>query len=213
MRRSHPPRGFTLIEVMVALVIMSVLAIMAWQGVDGIVRARTASQERLEQLLRVNTVLAQFQQDLESVQDSGVLPGPTFDGISMRLTRRHTDGLQVVVWSLRGGTWMRWAGPPVRTTQALLNQWASSQQFIGNEAGQLRTITGVTGWQAFCYRTNAWSNCQSSAGTGAQAGGSPLPPGSAATTDPLVALRVVLTLGEGSSFSGSVTREIALEPQ
>ena len=41
-------RGFTLVEVLVALVVMSLLAVMAWQGVDGMVRARDASQRRLE---------------------------------------------------------------------------------------------------------------------------------------------------------------------
>ena len=33
-------RGFTLVEVLVALLVMAVMAGMAWQGVDGIVRSR-----------------------------------------------------------------------------------------------------------------------------------------------------------------------------
>jgi general secretion pathway protein J len=206
--RRSPPRGFTLIEVMVAMMIMAILAVMAWQGVDGIVRTRTASQDRLEQLLRVNTVLAQFEHDLEAAQDSGALPQdlPSFDGISLRLTRRTPDGIQLVVWSLRGGTWLRWAGPAVITTRALQDQWMTSQQFIGNEAGHLRTLTGISEWQAYCFRLNAWSNCQSSSGP---TGPSPAP----GAADPLKAVRVVLTFGEGSGFSGSVTREIALGPQ
>ncbi len=204
--------GFTLIEVLVAMMIMAILAVMAWQGVDGIVRTRTASQARLEQLLRVNTVLAQFEQDLEASQDSGVLPQPlpAFDGISMHLTRRAPEGMQLVVWSLRGGTWLRWAGPAVTTTRALQDSWMSSQQFIGNEPGQLRTLTGISEWQAYCFRGNAWSNCQSSAGTaspGAPAASAPV------SNDPLKGVRVVLSFGENSGFSGSVTREIALGPQ
>lgn len=205
--------GFTLIEVLVAMMIMATLALMAWQGVDGIVRTRSASQGKLEQVLRVNTVLAQFQQDLESAQDSGVLPDlPSFDGISLRLTRRTPDGLQIVVWSLRGGTWLRWAGPSVTTRQALLNSWTSTQQFIGNEAGQLPTLTGLSEWQAYCFRGNAWSNCQSSAGTAAAA---PAPGASAppVNADPLKAVRVVLSFAENSGYSGNVTREIALGPQ
>ncbi len=209
--------GFTLVEVLVAMFIMATLAVMAWQGVDGIVNARSASQGRMEQLLRLNTVLAQFQQDLESLQDSGALPPPTpsFDGISLRMTRRTPEGLQLVVWSLRGGTWLRWAGQPVTTTRALQEQWMASQQFIGNEAGQLRTITGITEWQAYCFRDNAWSNCQSSAGASidpaapAGAASAPVP----ISNEPLKAMRVVLSFGEGSGFSGSVTRDIALGPQ
>jgi len=210
--RNHPmPRGFTLIEVLVAMMIMAILAVMAWQGVDGIARTREASQSRLEQLLRVNTVLAQFEQDLESSQDSGALPLPlpSFDGISMRLTRRAPEGLQLVVWSLRGGTWLRWAGPAVTSTRALQDNWMTSQQFIGNEQGQLRTLTGITEWQAYCFRGNAWSNCQSSSGTARAGAASGVP----VSVDPLKAVRVVLSFGEGSGFNGSVTREIALGPQ
>jgi general secretion pathway protein J len=208
--------GFTLVEVLVAMFIMAILAVMAWQGVDSIVNARNASQGRMEQLLKLNTVLAQFQQDLEAMQDSGTLPQPipAFDGISLRLTRRADTGLQLVVWSLRGGTWLRWAGNPVTSTQALQDQWMTSQQFIGNEPGQLRTITGVAEWQAYCFRDNAWSNCQSSAGTNT-VGATP-PAGTASApvpTDPLKALRVVLSFAEGSGFAGNITRDIALGPQ
>lgn len=211
--------GFTLVEVLVAMMIMAILAAMAWQGVDGIVRARAASQGRLEQLLRVNTVLAQFQQDLEASQDSGALPLPlpSFDGLSLRLTRRTPEGIQLVVWSLRGGTWLRWAGPAVTTTRALQDQWMTSQQFIGNEAGQLRTLVGITDWEAYCYRGNGWSNCQSSAGTDTTTppGGTPAGanPPRQVDNDPLKAVRVVLSFGEGSGFTGSVTRQIALGPQ
>ena len=116
-----PPRlrGFTLVEVMVAMMVMAILAVMAWQGVDGIVRTREASQARLEQTLRMNTIVGQLEQDLVSVQESPSVPGLSFDGATLRLTRRAERGLQVVAWSLRpspegagGGTLQRWAGPP-----------------------------------------------------------------------------------------------------
>ncbi len=199
---------------MVALLIMSVLAMMAWQGVDGIVRTREATKERLDALLRLNTVLAQFEQDLLATQDSGALPQslPSFDGVSLRLTRRAPDGLQLVVWSLRGGTWMRWAGPATTRGAALQDNWLASQQFIGNEPGQLRTLVGVAEWQAYCFRGSAWSNCQSSANApDPEQPGAGQPP--AAPTDPLMAVRVVLTFAEGSGLSGHVTRQILLGPQ
>ena len=62
-------RGFTLVEVLVAMLIMAMLAVMAWQGVDGITRTRDVSQARLEQTLRLNTVMGQFEQDLQALQD------------------------------------------------------------------------------------------------------------------------------------------------
>jgi general secretion pathway protein J len=198
----HPPRshGFTLVEVMVAMMVMAILAVMAWQGVDGIVRTREASQTRLEQTLRLNTVVGQLEQDLVAVQESPSVPGLNFDGATLRLTRRAERGLQVVAWSLRpnpegtgGGTLQRWAGPPSTRGAELQETWMRTQQFQGNEAGQLRTLTGVTEWRCYAFRGNAWSNCQST--------GQGLPEG----------VRLVFEFG-GGPFNGSLTRDIALAP-
>src|SRR5207247_9819404 len=67
MVRRHA--GFTLVEVLVALMVMALLAVMAWQGVDGILRTRQASQTRLDQVLRLNPVLARFEQYLHALHD------------------------------------------------------------------------------------------------------------------------------------------------
>ena len=81
-------RGFTLVEVLVALMIMAVLSTMAWQGIDGIVRARDISQAQLDRSLRLNTVIAQWDQDLAAVQDMATVPALAFDGANLRLVRR-----------------------------------------------------------------------------------------------------------------------------
>ena len=106
--------GFTLVEVLVALMIMAIMAVMAWQGVDGIVRARDSNQARLERSLRLNTVISQWEQDLAGLQETSAVPSAlSFDGASLRMTRRVAGGLQLVVWSLRpeagANTWQRWA--------------------------------------------------------------------------------------------------------
>jgi general secretion pathway protein J len=220
--------GFTLVEVLVAMVIMAILAGMAWQGVDGIVRSRDASQGRLEQTLRLNTLLAQWEQDLSAVQQSSAVPALTFDGAALRLTRRAERGLQVVVWSRRPGadgspasaSWMRWAGPAVATSTELQDHWLRTQQFQGNEAGQLQGLTGLSQWQVYCFRGNAWSNCQSSGDVkpepapppAAAASGTPPPQASPREALPS-GVRLVLEFGEGSGFNGSLTRDVALGPQ
>jgi general secretion pathway protein J len=190
--------GFTLIEVLVARTVMAVMAMMAWQGVDGIVRARDASQQRLEQTLRIESVIGQWDQDLASIQESAAVPALSCDGSTVRLTRRAEGGLQVVVWALRPGTdaytWWRWASPPVTTVGELQDHWLRTQQFQGGETGQLRTLDGLTGWQVYFYRSNAWSNCQST--------GQGLPSG----------VRIVLGFAPGSGQNGNLTRDALLEP-
>lgn len=155
-------RGFTLVEVMVALLIMAVLATMAWQGVDGIVRARDISQAQMERTTRVNTVMAQWEQDLQSIYDSPVVPALSFDGATVRLARVAPGGVQMVAWSLQGGQWRRWTGPVVTHAAELLESWMRSRQLLGDEPEQLLLLEGVTEVQLYFYRGNGWSNAQSS---------------------------------------------------
>jgi general secretion pathway protein J len=210
-----PERGFTLVEVLVAMVVMAIMSLMAWQGVDGIVRTRESNQVRLEQTLRLETVIAQWEQDLAALQESAAVPALTCDGQSVRLTRRTDTGLQVVAWSLRpgdaGSIWQRWAGPPVTTTGGLQDSWMSTQQFQGNEAGQLRALTGLDQWQVYFFQGNAWANCQSTGNVDAAAPGV-----AAAGTTQRQALpsgvRLVLTFAAGSGLTGSLVRDIRIAP-
>jgi general secretion pathway protein J len=205
-------RGFTLVEVLVALMIMAIMAAMAWQGVAGIVRARDASQGRLELTLRVNTVLAQWEQDLAAVQETPSTPAMLFDGATLRLTRHAAGGMQVVAWSLRNGgtsTWTRWAGPVVGSSGALQESWLRTLQFLGNEPGQLRLLDGITQWQLYFFRGNSWSNAQSSADVIAPSPGASAVPRQALPSG----VRMVLSFGAGSGLNGNLTRDVALGPQ
>jgi general secretion pathway protein J len=215
VKHDRRARGFTLVEVLVALVVMAIMSLMAWQGVDGIARTREANETRLAQTMRLQTVVAQWEQDLASLQQSTAVPALTCDGQSVRLTRRTDGGLQVVAWSLRadnqGSTWQRWAGPAVTTTTALQNSWFSTQQFQGNETGQLRALSGIDQWQVYFYQGNAWANCQSTGNVV-----TPSTPASGPAGPPVVALpsgvRLVLAFAPGSGMNGSVVRDTLIAP-
>lgn len=206
--------GFTLVEVLVALLVMATVAGMAWQGVDGMVRARDATQRTLGQTLQLGTVLAQWDVDLGAVQDTGVVPSAlAFDGSSLRLTRRTDAGMQLVVWSLRpqeGGTgqrWLRWASPVVTRSSELQDHWLRSHQFQGAEPGQLQVLGGVSQWQLYFYQGNGWANAQSSADVA--------PPTNVGQQKQLLptGVRLVLGFAPGSGREGTLTRDIVLGPQ
>ena len=205
--------GFTLVEVLVALMIMAVIAIMSWQGIDAVVRSRDVSTESVERQLRLQSVMAQWEADLAEVQDSGLLPAIQFDGASLRLTRRSAQGLQLVVWSLRGGSWTRWASEPVTRGGDLQQLWLRSQQLLGNEAGQLRALGGVAGWQLYFWRGNAWSNAQSSGDVQLPGGTAASAPAASVRQALPGGVRLVLAFDTGSGYSGTLTRDVQLGPQ
>lgn len=164
-----PARGFTLVEVLVALAAMAIMAALAWRGIDGMLRARDVTQASLERTTRLNTVIVQWEQDLQSIADTGgTVPALSFDGQTLRLTRLVSDpvagtdaGVQMVAWALRGGVWTRWAGPPVTRSAALQEQWMASQQLLGNEREQVRLLDGIDEWQVYFYRDGRRTNPQS----------------------------------------------------
>ena len=121
MRRGQP--GFTLVELLVAIAVMALLAIVSWRGLDGMVRAQQITRERADAVLELQTVLAQWGADLDALQAIEHTEPLAWDGQALRLTRRGMrqpdEGAIVVAWALRNadGTnrWLRWQSPPVRT--------------------------------------------------------------------------------------------------
>jgi general secretion pathway protein J len=209
--------GFTLVEVLVALAIMAVIAGLAWRGLDGMLRARESTQAAVEKTARLNTILSQWEQDLQALHDSGTVPTLTFDGQTLRLTRSAGGGVMLVAWALRGDRWQRWTSQPVTTVGALQESWLRSQQLLGNEPQQVLLLSGVSEWQIYFYRGNGWSNPQSTGNIVAAA--PPAPPASpasgAAATATAVAreqlpdgVRLVVTIN-----GQTLTRDLALGPR
>jgi general secretion pathway protein J len=206
MRRARAS-GFSLVEVLVALVIMAVMAGLAWRGIDGLARAREVIESSIQGTERLNTVLAQWEADLLALYDTQSVPALAFDGATLRLTRTSEDGVQLVAWQLREQRWLRWSSPVVQRFGDLQEQWMRSQQLLGNEPNQLLLLEGVTAIQVYFYRRNGWSNAQSSADV------APVDPAASAVqrTELPTGVRLLLTLTRPRP--GTITRSLALGPQ
>ena len=200
-------RGFTLVEVLVALVVMATMAGMAWRGIDALIKSREIAQGRLAQTARLQTVLAQWEVDLRAVQDShSNVPPVAFDGGNLVLTRQAATGLQVVVWSLRDGSLWRWESPAQRTVEDLQDQRQRGLQQLTDRNPALRAFDGVSGWQLYCFWGNAWSNCQSTGGGPHATGPVSLRGSSQAPSG----LRIAVQFAEGSGLVGTLTRSLEI---
>ena len=202
--RRHGSAGFTLVEVLVALLVMAILAGLSWQALDSVIRARDDSQARVDRTVRLATVLTQWEQDLQAVHDTEVVPPLAFDGQTLRLTRRSESGVQIVAWAVRGNQWQRWAGATLVSTGELQEAWLRSQQLLGTEPGTVLLAEDASQWQIYFARDGQWSNSQSTGNlVTAQLFVGQAPPREALPE----AVRLQVTLG------GQVlTRDIALGP-
>lgn len=208
-------RGFTLIEVLVALVVMAMMAVMAWRAVSALSGSREINERHLDSAETLQTLIRQWELDLREVQDSQLVTALSFDGATLRLTRRRDAGLQLVSWQLKEGRLTRWESPAVTTRDALQDAWFRSQQLSPQELRDLPGITGVIGWQMYFFRKNAWSNAQSSDDQ-ETATSSSTSTGSSSTsgTTESATIRIVPTgvrmkiqFDEVSGYRGELTRE------
>lgn len=204
----RPPRraaaGFTLVEVLVALLLMALLAGLSWQALDGMLRARDHGRGAIDRAVRLSTVLTQWEQDLQALVRTDAVPPLTFDGQTLRVTRRVEGGVALVAWAVRGGVWQRWAGPATVRVGDLQQSWLRSQQFQGSEPGQVTVAEQASTWQIYYNRAGQWSNAQSTGDVVTPPAGAPGAPVLELLPD---AVRLVVTLD-----GHALTRDIALGP-
>jgi general secretion pathway protein J len=209
MRRAH---GFTLVELLVSLFALALLAGLSWRGLDGMMRARDQTQLRADEILTLQTGLAQWGADLDAITALPPSPSMEWNGRVLRLTRRSSlapaDGARVVAWTQRQGQWLRWESQPLQTRSELEAAWLDADLWSRNPSDAMRrqevAIGPLEDWQIFFFRENAWSNpLSTSAGAAATATAAPatasggLPDG----------LRLVLQLPTGRAISGRLQRD------
>ncbi len=224
VRRLAPcSKGFTLVELLVAMTVMAMLGLMAWRGVDAMSRSLAATRIASEQVQTLQAGLNQWGVDLDAMAPSAPIAALDFDGQVLRITRQYqvddlstapTDpntpgggGLRVVAWGTRvvdgKRQWLRWQSPMLHTRSAWEQAWQQAAWWGQNPTDDLRrrevAVVPVDQWQVFYFRNNSWTSPMSSASEGGSAAGAQqtLPDG----------VRLVLSLSAGQAVSGTLVRD------
>ena len=197
-RRRHA--GFTLVELLVAIGILAMVAVLGWRGLDGIVRARMALSAQMEVTRGMQLAFAQMQSDCEHAVDEKTLRGrPSLAADSDRLTLvrnvyndNEPSRLQVVSYRIVGGVLTRRESLGTRDLVQLDVLWKAAT----SDADPSPPVTlqeGVTAMAVLVFENDGWRPLQVQPQVQAAAPGTPpIPgaPGKAAPSGLQVALQV-----------------------
>lgn len=210
--------GFTLIEVLVAIGIMALMAVMSWRGIDTMLRTQTGLQQRSDQVRTLQAGLAQWQTDLNRLSGLQSTPSWDWDGKVLRLTRDDlpaSDGVRVVAWTWRadgnrpgGGDWLRWQSPAVQTRATWQQAWQNARLWSQSPSPDLRaaevSVHPLAGWQLFVHRGGSWTHPLSSDTVAT-------PDSPAKTADVPDGVRLVLDLPAAGPAAGPVAGRLTLD--
>lgn len=126
--------GFTLVELLIAITILAIVAVLGWRGLDSIVRARIALTAELEQTRGMQITFAQLQSDCAHIANPSMVAGrTTLVANQNHLTMLRTvfadnqpSRLQAVAYRLQGGMLTRYESPATRNLKELEAFWKTA---------------------------------------------------------------------------------------
>jgi general secretion pathway protein J len=160
---THHRRGFTLVELLVAISILAIVAVLGWRGLDSIVRARASLTAQMETTRGMQLAFAQLQSDCEHITRSEVINGRPFlltgtDRITLVrevFTENQPSHLQVVAYRVIDGALIRRESNVTRDLAELDALWQASVSDTDTK-GAVALQVGVAAMQVLVWQNNGW---------------------------------------------------------
>lgn len=192
-RAFHARSGFTLVELLVAIAVLAIVAVLGWRGLDGIVRSRQTLTGQMEQSRGMQLAFAQLESDLEQLATKDVLQqreNLVADDEGLTLVRSSSpenaaSQLVVVAYRLRDGVLSRRESRGTRDLAQLDALWQASVGHADPTPG-IALQSGVQSlavrlWEAGSWRTPpSGQSTNPSANSGGTGGTGSVGPGGAA---------------------------------
>jgi general secretion pathway protein J len=140
--------GFTLVEMIIAITILAMVAILGWRGLDGIVRSRVTLTTEMEQTRGMQLTFAQLQSDCAQIAPVSLMSArPTLLAAPGRLLMvrlvfadQQPTRVQIVDYRLRDGRLTRQESAPTRDLNLLDSMWQSALNDGGDNAANSQAV-------------------------------------------------------------------------
>jgi general secretion pathway protein J len=157
------PRGFTLVELLVAVAVLAIVAVLGWRGLDGIIRSRQALTEQMDQTRGLQLAFAQLQSDLEHLAPRAQLRQREqllADATHLTMVRTvfaegEPSRVQVVSYRIRESVLLRQESIGTRDLVQLDTLWQAALNDMAQEQG-VPLQSGVASLEARVWQNGAW---------------------------------------------------------
>jgi general secretion pathway protein J len=156
-------RGFTLVELLVAISILGMVAVLGWRGLDGIVRARAGLTDQMEVTRGMQLAFAQMQSDCEHLAAADLVGSrPTLVAEEGRLTLVRTvflentaSRVQVVAYRLVDGVLLRRESNATRDLSQLDLLWKAAISDT-DTTPPVALQSGIAAMQMLVWQNGTW---------------------------------------------------------